>query len=195
MGRPREFDETDAIQQAMLLFWDEGFDGSSLEALEQATGLNRSSLYNTFGSKLELFVRALDAYAVGPCRDMLRPLREQRGGHALAAYLAGLRAFVRSPDGRLGCLMVNTSLQAPASHEVDHKVHDHFASLHSMFERAYRAGLRDCSVSGTMRPREAANWLQTFARGVLAGAVGGESGAVLDSSIRTAARQLGVDRL
>ena len=61
-GRPREFDRDDVLGHAMTLFWEKGFEASSLSDIVEATGLNKSSLYNAFGSKSELFSTALERY-------------------------------------------------------------------------------------------------------------------------------------
>lgn len=62
MPRTKEFDPEVVLEQAMELFWENGFEATSAQDLVDRTGLNRSSLYNTFGSKQELYLRALDHY-------------------------------------------------------------------------------------------------------------------------------------
>ncbi|MEV0598821.1 TetR/AcrR family transcriptional regulator [Streptomyces sp. NPDC050315] len=62
MARPRTFDEERALTGAMRLFWEKGYEAASTQDLCEATGLGRSSIYNTFTSKHALFVRALAHY-------------------------------------------------------------------------------------------------------------------------------------
>jgi len=62
-GRPRSFDRDEALDAAVLVFWEKGYDGASIEDLTEAMGIGRPSLYSTFGRKRELFVRAIDRYA------------------------------------------------------------------------------------------------------------------------------------
>lgn len=62
MARPRLFDEDEALEAAMRVFWARGYEGSSTEALCAATGLGRGSLYNAFHNKTELFGRSLERY-------------------------------------------------------------------------------------------------------------------------------------
>ena len=66
MGRPRAFCETSALDAAMRAFWEKGYEGASLDDLTQAMGINRSSLYASFGDKEQLFKRAIAHYAEGP---------------------------------------------------------------------------------------------------------------------------------
>ena len=63
MARPREFDETEALDRAMEVFWKKGYQNTSLDDLQDAMGIQRGSFYNTFGSKKETYLRAIDRYA------------------------------------------------------------------------------------------------------------------------------------
>jgi TetR/AcrR family transcriptional regulator, transcriptional repressor for nem operon len=108
MPRPKSFDEDTVLDQAVQLFWERGYDGTSLADLEAHLGLGRQSLYNSFGDKQALFLKALDRY-------------ERHAGAAvdqLAASDAGLEAIRRffhwavdsqtAPGPRRGCLLNNT---------------------------------------------------------------------------------------
>ena len=61
-GRPREFDEEQALEKAMLLFWKKGYRNTSLTNLTDAMGMNRPSMYSVFGDKSSLFQAALQRY-------------------------------------------------------------------------------------------------------------------------------------
>ena len=61
-GRPRQFDEDEVLDALVQLFWSRGFDDASLNEIVEAAGLNKSSLYNAFGSKDEVFFAVLDRY-------------------------------------------------------------------------------------------------------------------------------------
>ncbi|AKC68286.1 TetR/AcrR family transcriptional regulator [Pandoraea oxalativorans] len=88
-GRPREFDDAAVIDAAMDVFWTNGYEGTSAQALVECTGLGRGSLYNAFGSKLNLYHEALERYQTlglqqqvdilngnGPVKDRLRTLMQ-----------------------------------------------------------------------------------------------------------------------
>ena len=65
-GRPKAFDQEAALHQAMLLFWEQGYEGTSLDQLTAAMGISPSSLYSTFGGKQALYLAAVDRYLKGP---------------------------------------------------------------------------------------------------------------------------------
>ena len=113
MARPKEFDVDRALDSALDVFWSKGFEATSMQDLVDGMGINRGSLYDTFGSKDELHRRAFAAYA-------------QRRGAELVDVLDGpgsirerlrhyLFALVTEPDGR-GCFIVNTACERSYEH-------------------------------------------------------------------------------
>ena len=62
-GRPREFDPERALEQAMEVFWAQGYEATSVQDLLEAMGINRGSMYDTFGDKHTLFVAAIEHYS------------------------------------------------------------------------------------------------------------------------------------
>lgn len=107
-GRPLSFDRDAALEAAMHLFWDHGYHGVGLSDLESHTGLNRSSLYNSFGAKEALFTQTLAHYTDQLATAMLAPLVSGQAGLAdIETFLRGLLQHLVAQRGR-GCFMVNT---------------------------------------------------------------------------------------
>jgi AcrR family transcriptional regulator len=77
MGRTRAFAEIDVVRAARGVFWNRGYEETSLPDLEAATGLNRSSIYHSFGSKRGLFDAAVESYLDDVVRPRLEPLRAE----------------------------------------------------------------------------------------------------------------------
>ena len=108
-GRPLGFDRDTGLAAAMHAFWGGGFHGTSVPELSTATGLSTSSLYNTYGSKLDLFVAALDRYMdVVIDAYMVGPLAHGSAGlDDVDAFLGRLEESTALRPVR-GCLAVNT---------------------------------------------------------------------------------------
>lgn len=110
MSRTAAFDKQAAIKAARDVFWRDGYAETALPALEKATGLNRSSIYNTFGSKRGLFDAAVDNYLEEVVRPRLRPLLvDAVSPTALTDYITGLGHAFKALEHAPGCLLVNAS--------------------------------------------------------------------------------------
>jgi AcrR family transcriptional regulator len=146
MARTQEFDRDVVVRAARTAFWRAGFEGASVPALEEATGLSRSSIYNTFGSKRGLFDAAVQSYLDEVIRPRLRPLTgEDVDPQAVLTYLDGLReAFTRpgSMSAANGCLLINTAT-APVVRDDDvaRVVADYRAELRAAIGRGVAAYL------------------------------------------------------
>ncbi|MCP3140633.1 TetR/AcrR family transcriptional regulator [Pyxidicoccus xibeiensis] len=106
-GRPRDFDREVALRQAMQVFWERGYEGTSLSELTAAMGIKAPSLYAAFGSKEELFREAVRFYDLLEGGATNRALRE--APTARAAVEAMLRDNVKeyaSPSTPPGCMIV-----------------------------------------------------------------------------------------
>ena len=104
IGRPREFDIDRALEQAMELFWRQGYEGTSLADLTRELGLSRPSLYTAFDSKEGLFLRALDLYErrAGYRQAALTASTASAYARALLEGAADLHGDKRNPPGCLG---------------------------------------------------------------------------------------------
>jgi len=110
-GRPRGFDAAEALDKALHVFWQRGYEGTSLSDLTEAMGINRPSLYAAFGNKEELFRRALDRYAEkGPGAVYRKALAEPTARAVVERFLKGVAEFLTDPKNPPGCLSVQGAL-------------------------------------------------------------------------------------
>jgi TetR/AcrR family transcriptional repressor of nem operon len=111
MSRPKAYERDSVVVAARDLFWERGYESTSISDLEQRTGLNRSSLYQEFGSKHELLEAVLTCYAdqvVGPLlADLSAPAADLDTIVALFTRLADLFSSGALP-ATSGCLLVNS---------------------------------------------------------------------------------------
>ena len=116
MARPREFDVEVALGRAMEIFWSKGYGATSLDDLCEVTGLSRSSLYATFGSKRDLLLRSVERYVRqrNPqiAAALARPLPIRDAFAALAGEL--IDQIIAGP-GRRGCFLGNCAAELPRS--------------------------------------------------------------------------------
>src|ERR1700754_4364183 len=117
MGRPRRFDPDAVVDGAMRTFWERGFRDTSVERLVEVTGVNPGSLYNAFdGGKRGLFMESLQRYSDFVVPEKLGALEaEDAGLPEVRAYFDGLVQDLSTPEGRAGCLMVNSTVELAAA--------------------------------------------------------------------------------
>ncbi len=107
MARPIEFDKQTVLTGAMEQFWKEGYEASSVDKLLKCTGINRGTMYNSFGNKEDLFRQCLAHYEV----TVIAPLLEDLCNPKQQNHLAAIDTFfgkVVSTDRGMGCLLVNS---------------------------------------------------------------------------------------
>jgi AcrR family transcriptional regulator len=109
-GRPREFDEEEVLDVAMRLFWEHGFDGTSMSELTEAMGINRRSIYAAFGNKEALFTAALDRYLAGPGAFPQKARALPTAREVAECFLRGSVEAFTSSDRPSGCMAVKAAL-------------------------------------------------------------------------------------
>jgi TetR/AcrR family transcriptional repressor of nem operon len=186
MPRPKSFDEDAVLDQAVELFWERGYEGTSLADLEARLGLGRQSLYNAFGDKQAFFLKALERYRRAVEGGALARLNAPGAG--LAEIRAFFRASVKSLTAtgpRRACLVTNTILER-GSQDADVLLSCNQArvGLERMFRRALAQAKSRGEVTQGLDVDATATLLviQNYGLGVLAktGATGEELHAAVE---------------
>jgi TetR/AcrR family transcriptional repressor of nem operon len=141
-GRPLEYDPDQALNAAMHVFWQHGYEATSLQALLQAMGLSKSSLYQGFGGKKELFLRCVDRYGEG-ISDTMQSLRDNTGSglEFIEQLLLASASEARRSGARRGCLLMNTATEfAQKDPEIASRVSFAFGSLRRHLKAAVEHG-------------------------------------------------------
>src|SRR5215468_712163 len=170
MARPRQFDPDEVIDRSMREFWERGYRETSVDDLVEVTGVQPGSLYNAFpGGKRGLFLKALDRYSKLVVPEKLGALEDPGAGLAeLRAYFDGLVDDLTTPEGRMGCLMVNSAVELAAEDsEVGAIVRGHMRRLERNAELALRNAQRQGEIAAHVDPRAKAAQLMTTGMGLM----------------------------
>jgi AcrR family transcriptional regulator len=114
IGRPRGFDPEEALDGAMHVFWQKGFEGASLNDLTAAMGIQPASLYKAFGNKEALFEQVLARYLDGPVAFMHAALNEPTAYAVAKRILHQTAEFLTRSRSRPGCMMIQAALAGGA---------------------------------------------------------------------------------
>ena len=144
MARPRQFNEA-AVKAALRnVFWERGYEGASYADIMSATGLNKGSLYASFGDKRALYHHAISDYTksfANPGVIMLQDT-DPSPKNRIRNLMDGLVQAAQTPEGRWGCLLCNAAIdQAPCNADVEKTVSDAISR--------FRKAIREC-VKGTL---------------------------------------------
>lgn len=148
-GRPREFDRDKVLDRAVETFWAKGYNGASLDNLTESMGINRPSLYACFGSKHDLFMAAIDRYAVTlGCQPVEAILAEPDIKKAIMAFFEASIRCVTSENGPKGCLIVSVAAKdAEYDKRVRDKLSGFFANTDAVIAERFRVAQDEGQLS------------------------------------------------
>src|SRR2546421_12879866 len=151
MARPKEFDPERALAKAMNLFWRLGYENTSLEAIMKETGIARQSLYDTFGDKRALYLKAMAHYRDQSNAQMQKMLNETPSvKDGFGKLLYGLAGETREQHER-GCLLLSANLQRdPKDAVVKDFLQDNQVRVEAIFVQA----LRRAQKQGELSPKD-----------------------------------------
>ena len=166
MARPKAFDRDQALDQAMHLFWRQGYETTSLPELLTTMGIGRQSLYDTFGGKHPLFMESLARYREviwATLADIQAPTASLKDIHAW--FNAMVAFYADAPDKR-ACFLINTTMElVPHNEEVAAFVKEHYQYV----EDAMTHGVERCVERGEIKtdnPRALARVFLSVALGM-----------------------------
>ncbi len=142
-GRPRTFDEDAALDSALDLFWRQGFRATTTRGLEAALDMSQPSIYNAFGSKHDLLLRAMERYEARVEEELLSILHSREDGYqAIEEFMAELARWV-ARNRKRGCLMVNLMVGDLDDAEIAKRVERYRRKIRNAFVVALRRSETD----------------------------------------------------
>ena len=180
MARPRKFDENSALDAAIGVFWAKGYEGTTLEDLTRAMGINRPSLYGAFGNKEALFQKALARYNAGPAGYIVRALESPTAREAAERLLRGAVDLGTHTDNPGGCLAVHGAL---ATGEDAACVRDALTQCRAAAEANVRKRFEQAQSDGDLSPKvnaaDLARYITVVVRGMAVESASGATRAQL----------------
>ncbi|MCG5213260.1 TetR/AcrR family transcriptional regulator [Streptosporangium sp. KLBMP 9127] len=174
IGRPRGFDADEALERAMLVFWEHGYEGASLANLTDTMGISTTSMYATFGNKEDLFRKALERYTEGPSAYLAQALEEPTALGVATAILAGTIRTTTRPAHPHGCMGVQGAL---ATSDPGRRVRDLLTAWRnngcSCVRERFQRAVDDGDLPAETSPALLARYVTTLAFGIAVQAASG----------------------
>jgi len=191
MGRPRGFAENEALDAAMTVFWEKGYEGSTLADLTEAMRINRSSMYATFGDKEALFRLAIARYAEGPAAYVREALEQPTVRSVVEALLRGALGLLTDPSNPRGCLSVQGALACGSDAEPMKQALIEWrkqgeADIQKRLQRARKEG----DLAKDVDPGDLARYISTVLTGLAVQAANGSTRAEMTRLVEMALRSM-----
>ncbi|MBD8523305.1 TetR/AcrR family transcriptional regulator [Lysinibacillus fusiformis] len=144
MARTREFNEEKVLEAAMQLFWEKGYEATSLSDLTARMGIQRPSIYSTFGDKKELFEAALRRYTTSRAADIRARLQSHVSvKQAFATFFEEVIQAEYTKDLSNGCFCINTMVElAPHDERFEILTREHQLYLAVIFQETIERGVQ-----------------------------------------------------
>ena len=170
MAGVRQFDERDALEKALTLFWQKGFAGTTMQDLAAATGIQRGSLYNAYGDKETLFLRVFELYRERFLAQIRQSLGKPKVRDALRSFfdhvINSMTTVMAADAPTRGCLSTKTAV---ATEEIEESIREAIRSLLDAFEVVLveRLSAIEKGVGLRLPAAEAARLIVTLTRGIV----------------------------
>jgi TetR/AcrR family transcriptional repressor of nem operon len=168
MPKERSFTEDAVLQKAMELFWNKGYNGTSMDELTKATGLSRSSMYNSFGDKHALFMKSIRFYQAQQQKALMESV--EKGGSAIRKIQLAFRHLLEDileDKLRKGCLMVNTTTElSNLDKEISTLVLENLQGMENVLYEWVKAGQQQGEISQSFSAQALARHLYNSYNGM-----------------------------
>ena len=191
MGRPREFDEDAALDAAMCVFWEKGYEGTSLDDLTQAMQINRSSLYSSFVDKESLFRRVIERYQAGPLSYVHQALHQPTARAVIENLLRSTVRFLNDGSHPRGCLSLQGGMACGSGNEeVTQAMLDWRNQGLVFIQKRMQRAKAEGDLAQDVDPRDLARLVVILLNGLSVQAVNGATAAEMNRAVELALKSL-----
>lgn len=167
-GRPKAFNEEQALEKAMLLFWENGYIGTSISDITKALGITAPSLYCSFGDKAALFNQCIDYYLANeacPIVPILKQAKTTKVAFELFLYDTAKRLV--QPDKPMGCMLITTTLgNSKQIQEVQHNIQSKKESYKTLLLQRLQQGIENGDIAPNTPIHEILDFYLTILNGL-----------------------------
>jgi TetR/AcrR family transcriptional repressor of nem operon len=193
MARIKEFDEAAVLDKALKLFWNKGYNGTSAQELVTELGISRSSLYDTFGDKRSLFLKALKQYETNNTAVMVKMANESTD--ALKTIRQIFQTLLQDSildTQNMGCFVVNTAIEL-SSHDPEIKeiISENLRLTEEAFFTVLKKGKKSNQINANIDPRSTARFLLNNVMGLKVSFRAGQSKKSIEDVIKLTLASLG----
>ncbi len=192
MARPREFDPKDVLQTAIELFWEKGYYDASVDEVVKRSGVAKYGIYGTFGTKRELFMKALTQFATDRHQDIQRPIRKPDASlPEILAFFKDAPKLMTPENNPHGCLITNTGIELGLKDpEIRDFVMDFFRDTAKVLKRCLSRAVEKGELDASIDIAELATYLATEFRTALMLAASGYSRRYIKRHLNVTVRML-----
>lgn len=187
MVRQRGFDVEEALDAAMQIFWEKGFEATSLSDLTSRMGIQRPSIYSTFGDKKELFEAALRKYTRSHASNVRATFQNKSSvKEGFCTFFEGVVAEKYSESYKRGCFCINTMVElAPHDEKFEILTREHQMYLTTIFQEMIERGLRSGELETKMNAKALAQTLVVSLIGLTVMMKSRPERSFIDNSVNT----------
>ena len=192
MARTKDFDEVEVLNKAICLFWHKGYNGTSMQDLVDELGISRSSLYDTYGDKHTLYLKALEAYQQSAGKEFCNIINNAGSAKkAIKQLLEWIAGNLLNDNQSKGCFMVNAQVENAAHDpEVNAIVCRNDQQIEGAFYKVIKEGQESGEISNKQDAHALARFIINTVNGMRVSAKSTTDKTFFDDIISTALRVL-----
>jgi AcrR family transcriptional regulator len=186
-GRPPSFNQDEALEKALNVFWLHGYEGTSMAELTEALGMNKPSIYAAFGNKEELFRKALAKYLAGPAAFVTEAVKAPIAQQVVEKFLLGAVEFLTTPNKPRGCMVVQGALTCgEGASLIQQELISYRQSYEDALKRRFDLAITEADLPPQTNSAALAKYLATVHQGLSVQATSGATKAELTEVVKLA---------
>ena len=172
MPRHKTYSDEEVLEKAMQVFWDHGYEATSVRLLEKEMGINQFSIYSAFTNKKKLFVESLKKYREYVKTNKFHPLLKPNARlKDLERFFENFSRQVRNGETHRGCLVVNTTAEFGSKDpEVAAELQNYFNFIKDMIKKVLENSVQAGEISAEIDLEKYSNYLMGIMQGLSVGA-------------------------